>query len=277
MSKAYERLEKCLACVRQVTDFTPEVGLVLGSGLGGFAECIEVEATLDYSQIEGFPVSTVAGHAGRFIFGKVHGVSVVCMQGRVHYYEGYGMEDVVLPIRLMKMMGAKTLLLTNAAGGINETFNAGDFMMITDQISSFVPSPLVGPNIDELGVRFPDMSHIYDKELQRAMREAAEAHNISLREGVYVQASGPNYESPAEIRMFSGAGADAVGMSTAVEAIAAVHAGMRVGGISLISNPAAGISKVPLSHKEVQEAADMAAVRFQELISSVIQGIGGMN
>lgn len=277
MSKAYERLEKCLACVRQVTDFTPEVGLVLGSGLGGFAERIEVEATLDYAQIEGFPVSTVAGHVGRFIFGKVHGVPVVCMQGRVHYYEGYSMEDVVLPIRLMKMMGAQTLLLTNAAGGINETFSAGDFMMITDQISSFVPSPLAGPNIDELGVRFPDMSQIYDKELQRAMREAAEAHSITLREGVYVQASGPNYESPAEIRMFAGAGADAVGMSTAVEAIAAVHAGMRVGGISLISNPAAGISKVPLSHKEVQEAADQAAVRFQELISSVIQVIGGMN
>lgn len=274
MTKAYERLEKCLACVRQVTDCTPRIGLVLGSGLGGFAEHIEVETTLNYADIEGFPVSTVPGHAGRYIFGTVAGVPVVCMQGRVHYYEGYPMEDVVLPVRLMKMMGAQILLLTNAAGGVNETFSAGDFMMITDQISSFVPSPLTGPNIDELGERFPDMSEIYDNKLRRLMREAAEARGISLREGVYLQASGPNFESPAEIRFFSEAGADAVGMSTAVEAIAARHAGMRVAGISLIANPAAGMTASPLSHEEVQAAADQAARRFEELITSIITAIG---
>ena len=277
MTKTYERLQKCLECVRQVTDFVPRIGLVLGSGLGDYASQISVEATLDYHDIEGFPVSTVPGHAGRFIFGTVADVPVVCMQGRVHYYEGYTMEDVVLPIRLMKMMGADILMLTNAAGGVNETYNAGDFMMITDQISSFVPSPLAGPNAEELGERFPDMSEIYDRQLKERIRAAADRLGISLREGVYLQASGPNFESPAEIRFFSGIGADAVGMSTAVEAIAARHAGMRVGGISLISNPAAGLSKTPLTHEEVQEAADMASHKFSQLISSIIKEIGGIN
>ena len=277
MTKTYERLQKCLECVRQVTDFVPRIGLVLGSGLGDYASQISVEATLDYHDIEGFPVSTVPGHAGRFIFGTVADVPVVCMQGRVHYYEGYTMEDVVLPIRLMKMMGADILMLTNAAGGVNETYNAGDFMMITDQISSFVPSPLAGPNAEELGERFPDMSEIYDRQLKERIRAAADRLGISLREGVYLQASGPNFESPAEIRFFSGIGADAVGMSTAVEAIAARHAGMRVGGISLISNPAAGLSKTPLTHEEVQEAADMASHKFSQLISSIINEIGGIH
>lgn len=277
MTKTYERLQKCLECVRQVTDFVPRIGLVLGSGLGDYASQISVEATLDYHDIEGFPVSTVPGHAGRFIFGTVADVPIVCMQGRVHYYEGYTMEDVVLPIRLMKMMGADILMLTNAAGGVNETYNAGDFMMITDQISSFVPSPLAGPNAEELGERFPDMSEIYDRQLKERIRAAADRLGISLREGIYLQASGPNFESPAEIRFFSGIGADAVGMSTAVEAIAARHAGMRVGGISLISNPAAGLSKTPLTHEEVQEAADMASHKFSQLISSVIKEIGGIN
>ena len=277
MTKTYERLQKCLECVRQVTDFVPRIGLVLGSGLGDYASQISVEATLDYHDIEGFPVSTVPGHAGRFIFGTVADVPVVCMQGRVQYYEGYTMEDVVLPIRLMKMMGADILMLTNAAGGVNETYNAGDFMMITDQISSFVPSPLAGPNAEELGERFPDMSEIYDRQLKERIRAAADRLGISLREGIYLQASGPNFESPAEIRFFSGIGADAVGMSTAVEAIAARHAGMRVGGISLISNPAAGLSKTPLTHEEVQEAADMASHKFSQLISSVIKEIGGIN
>lgn len=264
--------------MRQAGDrLVPRIGLVLGSGLGDYASQISVEATLDYHDIEGFPVSTVPGHAGRFIFGTVADVPVVCMQGRVHYYEGYTMEDVVLPIRLMKMMGADILMLTNAAGGVNETYNAGDFMMITDQISSFVPSPLAGPNAEELGERFPDMSEIYDRQLKERIRAAADRLGISLREGIYLQASGPNFESPAEIRFFSGIGADAVGMSTAVEAIAARHAGMRVGGISLISNPAAGLSKTPLTHEEVQEAADMASHKFSQLISSIIKEIGGIN
>ena len=201
---------------------------------------------------------------------------MVAMQGRVHYYEGYPMADVVLPIRLMKLMGAEILFLTNASGGVNKTFAPGDLMMIKDQISDFVPSPLIGENIDELGPRFPDMSHIYDADLQNILREAARTLDIPLKEGVYIQFTGPNYESPAEIRMSSVLGADAVGMSTACEAVAANHMGMKICGISCISNMAAGISKQPLDHKEVQEAADRAAPLFKKLVTESIRRMGNL-
>lgn len=271
-----EKLWKCYDDMRSRTDFVPKIALVLGSGLGDYAKNIQVEAEIDYHEIEGFPVSTIAGHKGRFIFGYAGDekkVPVVCMQGRVHYYEGYEMSDVVLPIRLMKLMGAQVLLLTNAAGGIRDGFAAGDLMLITDQISSFVPSPLNGANIEELGVRFPDMSEIYDKELRRLMIEAADSLGIVLKQGVYVQMQGPNYESPAEVAMCRIIGADAVGMSTACEAVAANHMGMKIAGISFLSNLACGISKTPLSHKEVQERADAAAPRFQKLVTASIQKI----
>ena len=274
MSAVYERVVKCLECVRRKTDFRPKLALVLGSGLGEFGKEIRVESTLDYHEIDGFPVSTVEGHKGQFIFGYVGDVPVVCMQGRVHYYEGYTMEDVVLPVRLMKMMGAEVYFLTNAAGGVNESFGAGEFMLITDQISQFVPSPLVGPNPDELGPRFPDMSEIYDRDLRDMLRRAARSEGITLKEGVYVQASGPNFESPAEIRFFRTIGADAVGMSTAVEAIAANHMGMKICGISFIANPAAGLSKDPLTHEEVQASADAAASRFRALVRASVEEIG---
>ena len=257
--------------------FEPKLGLILGSGLGTLADEIDAVCTVDYNDLEGFPVSTVEGHKGRFVFGNIGDVKVVIMQGRVHYYEGYAMQEVVMPVRVMAGLGAKILFITNASGGMNTSFKAGDLMLITDQISSFVPSPLAGPNAEELGERFPDMSEIYDRQLKERIRAAADRLGISLREGIYLQASGPNFESPAEIRFFSGIGADAVGMSTAVEAIAARHAGMRVGGISLISNPAAGLSKTPLTHEEVQEAADMASHKFSQLISSIIKEIGGIN
>ncbi len=275
MSAVYDRVARCLECVRAKTDFIPEIALVLGSGLGDYEQEIRVETTIDYHDIEGFPVSTVAGHKGRFIFGYVGDVPVVCMQGRVHYYEGYSMEDVVLPVRLMKKMGAKVYFLTNAAGGVNEEFGAGEFMMITDQISQFVPSPLIGPNPEEFGTRFPDMSEIYDRDLQEKLRAAAAKESIVLREGVYVQTTGPNFETPAEIRFFRSIGADAVGMSTAVEAIAANHMGMKICGISFIANPAAGLSESPLTHEEVQEAADMASVRFRKLVTAAVSEIGG--
>ena len=275
MSKVYERVAACLKYVRARTDFTPQIALILGSGLGDYGKEIRVESTLGYHEIEGFPVSTVEGHQGQFIFGYVGDVPVVCMQGRVHYYEGYSMEDVVLPIRLMGLMGAKVLLLTNAAGGINPDYKAGDFMMITDQIAQLVPSPLVGPNPDELGTRFPDMTEIYDTDLREMIREAAREEKIGLHEGVYIQASGPNFESPAEIRFFRTIGADAVGMSTAVEAIAAEHMGLRVCGISFIANPAAGLAKSPLTHEEVQASADAAAKDFKRLVSAVCVKIGG--
>ena len=274
MTKAYERLLKCYQCFKDKINFKPEVALVLGSGLGDYADTIRVEAVLDYHDIEGFPVSTVSGHKGRFVFGYVGGVPVVIMQGRVHYYEGYSMEDVVLPTRLMKMMGARVLFLTNAAGSVNYDYKAGDFMMITDQISNFVPSPLIGPNEEMLGERFSDMSEIYRKDLCEIIRGAAADLQIPLQEGTYIQLSGPNFETPHEVKMCRILGGDAVGMSTACEAIAANHMGMKVCGISCISNLACGISAVPLCHEEVQETADRVAPKFKALVTETIKSIG---
>lgn len=266
----YDRLKKCLDTIRQRTDFVPEIGLVLGSGLGGYAQHIRVETEISYREIEGFPVSTVEGHDGRFIFGYVNDVPVVIMKGRVHFYEGYDMSDVVMPIRIMGMLGAKTLILTNASGGINPDFEPGDLMLITDHISTFVQSPLIGANIDVLGVRFPDMSHVYDPALQQTIRDAAAHIGVKLREGIYLQTTGPNYETPAEIRMFARLGADAVGMSTVCEAIAAVHMGLRVCGISCVTNKAAGGSDEPLNHEEVQQTADRIKTDFEHLITELI-------
>lgn len=273
MSKRYERLEKCYKCFKEKIDFTPDIALVLGSGLGDYADGIKQEAVLDYKDIEGFPVSTVAGHKGRFVFGYVGDVKVVVMQGRVHYYEGYSMEDVVLPVRLMKLMGAKVLFLTNAAGGVNYDYHAGDFMLISDQIC-MAPSPLIGENADEIGPRFPDMSNIYDRDLREVVRNAAKDLGIPLQEGVYIQLTGPNYESPAEIRMVRTLGADAVGMSTACEAIAANHCGLKTVGISCISNLACGITDKPLTHKEVQKTADRVAPLFKKLITESVIRLG---
>lgn len=273
MNPVYEKLLKCYESVRAKIDFKPEIALVLGSGLGDYGDSIQVVDTLDYHDIEGFPVSTVPGHKGRFIFGYVNDVPVVCMQGRVHYYEGYPMTDVVLPTRLMKMMGAKVLFLTNAAGGLNYDFSAGDFMMITDHIMNFVPSPLIGPNVDELGVRFPDMSEIYKKDLQEIIRNTAKELGIKLQEGVYIQLTGPNFETPQEVKMCRILGADAAGMSTAAEAVAANHMGMKVCGISCISNLGCGMLDQPLSHEEVQETADKVAGQFKELITAIIINI----
>lgn len=273
MNPVYDKLVKCRDIVRQYTDFQPEVALVLGSGLGGYADNIRIVKEVPYTDIDGFPVSTVAGHDGRFVFGYVDDIPVVLMKGRVHYYEGYAMQDVVMPVRLMGMLGAKKLILTNAAGGINTEFNAGDLMLITDHISTFVPSPLIGANLEELGPRFPDMSHVYSPELCGHIREAAQAVNVGIREGVYVQCSGPNYETPAEIRMLRTVDADAVGMSTVCEAMAANHMGMKVCGISCITNMAAGISDKPLDHKEVQEAADRIKDSFEALVTEIIRRI----
>ena len=274
MDKRYEKIIACRDYVRSRTDIVPRVALVLGSGLGGFAANLDVVCEVAYSDIPGFPVSPVPGHAGKFIFGVLDGVNVVCMQGRVHYYEGYSIDDVVLPARLMKELGAEILFLTNASGGVNPGFEAGDLMLITDHIAVFVPNPLMGPNIDELGVRFPDMSHIYNPELCDIIRATAAENGIPLREGVYCQLTGPSYESPAEIRALGVMGTDAVGMSTAVEAIAANHCGMRVCGVSCVSNKAAGLSPTPLSHKEVQEAADKAAPLFTALVRGSIARMG---
>lgn len=269
-----EKIFTCYESLRKITDFEPQIAVVLGSGLGGFAEaCVQIEQTVSYSEIDGFPISTVKGHKGCFIFGTVGGVKVAVMQGRVHYYEGYDVSDVVLPIRVLSLMGAKAAMLTNAAGGINKDFAAGDLMLIRDHVSLFAPNPLVGQNPEKLGVRFPDMSNIYDNELCDIILDSAKELGLALKQGVYFQLTGPSYETPAEIRMLGTLGADAVGMSTSAEAIAAHHAGMLVCGISLISNLAAGISPTPLTHAEVQLAADEAAPRFRSLVAESIENI----
>lgn len=274
MNAVYEKLLAAVKCVREITDFEPKVAIVLGSGLGDYADGIKVECEIEYSKIAGFPVSTVPGHAGKFIFGYVEDVPVVCMNGRVHFYEGYPISDVVLPIRLMRMLGAEILFLTNASGGVNPSFNAGDFMIIKDQISIFAPNPLIGANIDEIGPRFPDMSHIYDEDLVALIKEAAKENNIFCQEGVYAQVTGPSFESPADVKMLGVLGADAVGMSTCVESIAANHMGMKICGISCVCNLGAGLSPNPLTHDEVQEAANKAAPLFKKLVTESVKKFG---
>jgi purine-nucleoside phosphorylase len=272
----YEKLEGCLNAVRSRTQFVPKVALILGSGLGDYASNIRIECEIPYTDIDGFPVSTVQGHDGRFILGYVGDTPVICMKGRVHYYEGYDINDVVLPVRLMRKLGAEIFFVTNAAGGINYHFSAGCLMLITDHISCFAPNPLIGPNDDRLGTRFPDMSDVYNMDLQNILRDTAVENQIPLKEGVYCQLTGPSFETPAEIRMLRTLGVDAVGMSTVVEAIAARHMGMKICGVSCISNLAAGMSQNALNHEEVQEAADMAAPRFSRLVTESIKKMKDM-
>lgn len=262
----FERLSRVVSEIRKITNFCPKVGIVLGSGLGEFAEDIRVIGKIPYRKLTDFPVSTVPGHEGCFVFGYVEKIPVMLMQGRVHYYEGYCMADVVMPVRIMAMLGASVVMLTNAAGGINKSFYEGALMVINDHISSFVPSPLIGENIDEIGTRFPDMSHVYDENLRKLLVSTARQLQIPIREGVYLQTGGPNYETPSEIKMYSVLGADAVGMSTACEAVALNHMGVRVCGISCITNMAAGLSKKTLSHEEVKQTADSVSEKFRSLV-----------
>lgn len=273
MNITYQKLMRCYNSLRKLTDFQPQLASVLGTGLGNFADKIRVVQTVDYHEIDEFPTSTVEGHKGQYVFGYVDAVPVVIMQGRVHYYEGYDIQEVVLPIRLMKLMGAEILMVTNASGGICERFHAGDLMLITDHISSFIPSPLRGANIEQLGVRFPDMTDAYDPVLCDIIRKTAQKENIPLQEGVYIQLPGPQFETPAEIRMARALGADAVGMSTACEVVAARHMGMRVCGISCVSNMAAGMTGGPLLHEEVQQNADQVAPWFEKLVQCSITAI----
>lgn len=265
-----EKLASAFESIKTQIPFEPVVAVVLGSGLGDFADETKIVKTIDYCDIANFPQSTVIGHRGRFVFCYVEEVPTVIMQGRVHFYEGYAMDDVVLPIRLMRMMNAKFLFLTNAAGGLGDGFSVGDLMAISDQISCFVPSPLMGKNLDAFGTRFPDMSCVYDKELFNIIKQTAKKIGINLKEGVYCQLTGPAYETPAEIKMLKHLGADAVGMSTAVEAIVGKHSGMRIAGLSMISNLAVGISQTPLSHEEVGLSAKNVAPIFKQLLRQSI-------
>ena len=250
-----------------------DVGLILGSGLGDYAKTMQGAKCLAYSEIPGFPVSTVAGHAGQFVLGTLHGKRVIMMQGRFHYYEGYSMQDIALPVRVMQLLGVKTLLVTNACGGVNLSFAPGDLMVISDVLSLTADNPLIGKNLDEFGPRFPDMSCIFDKSLRVLAHQTAEKLGMKLQEGVYMQFTGPCFETPAEIRMARVLGADAVGMSTVPEAIAARHGGMKVLGISCITNMAAGILDQPLTHEEVTVTANRVKGQFKALLDGIIAGI----
>lgn len=256
--------------IRARTTVRPSVALILGSGLGVIGDEVTNAAAVPYEAIPGFPVSTVEGHAGRLVIGSLGGVDVVVMQGRFHYYEGYTMAEVAFPVRVMQHLGAGTLVVTNAAGGVNETFTPGDLMVITDHIKFFDASPLRGANDEAVGPRFNDMSRAYTPELRTVAHECARDAGFTLREGVYAHMAGPSFETPAEIRMLRVLGADAVGMSTVPEVITAAHAGMRVLGISAISNMAAGILDQPLDHQEVLETGRQVRDRFSALVQAIV-------
>lgn len=257
--------------IREKIGFSPKIGIVLGSGLGDLGEKIENPVFVDYNTLEGFPVSTAPGHKGRFIAGVLSGKQVICMQGRLHFYEGYSMADILLPVRTMRQLGVEILILTNAAGGINSAFSVGDIMLIEDHINFMGRNPLVGQNDDAFGCRFPDMSYAYNPELRALAERCAEKTGIGICKGVYLACSGPSYETPAEIRAFRTLGADAVGMSTVPEVIAANHCGMRVLAFSLISNMAAGILPQPLTEAEVLEAGRRKGAEMQKLICEIIK------
>ncbi len=248
----------------------PEIGLILGSGLGVLAEEIEEPIKIPYQEIPEFPVSTVEGHAGQLVYGTLRGKKVIAMQGRFHFYEGYSLDKVTFPVRVMRELGVSTIIVTNAAGGINESFEAGDLMLITDHINNMGTNPLIGENQPHFGVRFPDMSEAYSKELRGVAKQVAEELKINLKEGVYVGNTGPSYETPAEIRMLRVWGGDAVGMSTVPEVIIARHAGMKVLGISCISNMAAGILDQPLTHDEVMETTEKVKANFLSLVKEIV-------
>jgi len=256
--------------IRSRVNLRPEIGLILGSGLGDFADTLEDALRIPYAEIPNFPVPSIPGHAGALVFGRKCGRDVVVMQGRIHYYEGLPQQEITLPVRVLAALGVKTLVLTNACGGVNLSFTPGDLMLISDHINFSGANPLIGPNPDAFGPRFPDMSDLYTASLRRAIREKAAEVGIPLQEGVYAMYSGPNYETPAEIRMFRVLGADTVGMSTVPEALVAGHCGMQVVGISCVTNMAAGVLPVKLSHAEVTETANRVSAKFRNLIDLIL-------
>ncbi|MGL5764018.1 MAG: purine-nucleoside phosphorylase [Sarcina sp.] len=259
--------------ILEKSNYKPDLALILGSGLGAIADTIENAEYFNYSDIPGFPVSTVEGHAGRLVIGKLEGKVVVAMQGRFHYYEGYNMQEVTFPVRVMKLLGCEKLIVTNAAGAVNANYKPGDLMIITDHINFSGANPLIGKNLSEFGTRFPDMSDAYDKALRVEVKKVASELGMELREGVYAMFSGPTYETPAEIRMARTMGADAVGMSTVPEVIVAKHSGLQVVGISCMTNMAAGILDQPLNHEEVMETSEKVRKDFIKLMTSIIKNL----
>lgn len=270
VSNVYARAEQAARLIRGHTKLKPQIALVLGSGLGGFADELEEAVAIPYAEIPGFATSTAEGHAGRLVIGKVDDVPVIAMQGRVHYYEGYSLEEVTFPIRAFKLLGVKRLILTNAAGGIDIELNQGALMVISDHLNLMSANPLRGPNDERFGPRFPDMSEAYSRELQELTIAEARAMGIEIRRGIYAALAGPSYETPAEIHMMRGLGADAVGMSTVPETIVARHMGIEVLGISCITNMAAGISDEPINHAEVMETGKRVRAIFTKLLRGII-------
>ncbi|GFZ99348.1 purine nucleoside phosphorylase [Paenibacillus marchantiophytorum] len=268
-----QKIQEAAAFISKETNIKPQIGLILGSGLGVLADLIEQPIVVDYSRIPHFPVSTVEGHAGELVVGTIQGKSVLIMKGRFHAYEGYGAETVSFPVRVMKELGVETLIVTNAAGGINESYQVGDLMVISDHLNLTYRNPLIGPNDNALGVRFPDMSEAYSKRLRKLAHDVAASQDFKLQEGVYVGLLGPNYETPAEIRMFRTLGGDSVGMSTVPEVIVARHAGIEVLGFSCISNMASGILDQPLSHAEVMETTEKVKPKFLKLVLGIIEAL----
>lgn len=268
-----QKIQEAAAFISKETSIKPQIGLILGSGLGILADLIEQPIVIDYSRIPHFPVSTVEGHAGELVAGTIQGKQVLMMKGRFHAYEGYGAETVSFPVRVMKELGVETLIVTNAAGGINESYQVGDLMVISDHLNLTYRNPLIGPNDSALGVRFPDMSEAYSKRLRKLAHEVAASQSFSLQEGVYVGLLGPNYETPAEIRMLRTLGGDSVGMSTVPEVIVARHAGIEVLGFSCISNMASGILDQPLSHAEVMETTEKVKPKFLKLVLGIIEAL----
>lgn len=269
-----EKAVTAAAYIQKRAAQSPKIGLVLGSGLGVLAEQMTRAVKIPYRDIPSFPISTVPGHAGQLVLGKLGGNDVVTMQGRFHYYEGYALSEVTFPVRVMHELGVETVIVTNAAGGINESFESGDLMLIRDHINFTFRNPLIGRNQPEWGPRFPDMSEAYDRSLRKLAREVASEQGIRLQEGVYAGVTGPSYETPAEIRMLRTLGGDAVGMSTVPEVIVARHMGMRVLGISCITNMAAGVLDQPLSHEEVMETAERVRGTFMTLVTEIVGKIG---
>ncbi len=265
-----ERIHAAANFIAERTSIRPQVGLILGSGLGDYADTLENRTVIPFSAIPDFPQATVEGHAGAFVFGTRAGQSVVALQGRLHYYEGHSMQDLTLPVRIMALLGVKTLILTNAAGGVNYNFVPGDLMLMTDHINYSGANPLIGANMPEFGPRFPDVSDLYSRDLRRKILNNAAAQGIALQQGVYMMFSGPNYETPAEVRMARIVGADAVGMSTVPEALVAAQCGIKVVGISCITNMAAGILNQPLNHQEVMEIAAQVHDKFHNLVTLIL-------
>ncbi len=266
-----ERLAEMAAAVRSHSAVVPRVGMVLGSGLGSLANAIEDATAISFEQVPGWPAASAPGHRGRLILGSLEGVPVACLQGRLHMYEGHSAKRVVEPVLLMGRLGAPTIVLTNAAGGVNPAFGAGTLMVIGDHLNLTGRTPLLGPNDDSVGPRFPDLTDAWNPELRRALHAAGEVAGVALAEGIYAGLMGPAYETPAEVRMLRELGADAVGMSTVMEAIAARWAGLQVCGISLVTNPGAGLSDHPLSHQEVLEAASAAGPRLEQVLRGFLR------